>query len=153
MSIRREEFEKAYAEAQDMRVEAYRFRDQSGDVSLSCSVLDGGAENTPKSTETRADQGAKGGATMTNKKHMSAAMMAEFDTAFREKFGCGIDDVDGRNEDTMAIMGAAMWAWQASREAVMVEIPTFSEAACKGTSHLLRDFRNAIVGQGLKVAP
>jgi len=46
------------------------------------------------------------------------------------------------------------WAsWQASREAVMVEIPTFSEAACKGTSHLLRDFRNAIQAQGLKVKP
>lgn len=43
--------------------------------------------------------------------------------------------------------------WKSSREAVMVEIPTFSEAACKGTSHLLRDFRNAIEAQGLKVKP
>ena len=46
------------------------------------------------------------------------------------------------------------WAsWQASREAVVVEVPTFAEAACKGTNHLLRDFRNAIEAQGLKVAP
>lgn len=44
------------------RDEALRFRAQYGDVSLSCRVLDGGAEAALKSTETRADQGAEGGA-------------------------------------------------------------------------------------------
>jgi len=43
--------------------------------------------------------------------------------------------------------------WQASRAAVAVDLPTFADAACKGTSHLLRDFRASIAAQGLKVAP
>lgn len=58
----------------------------------------------------------------TNK--MPAEMEAQFDAAFRAKFGCGIAEVAAaQHEDSMALMGAAMWAWQASREAVVVELP------------------------------
>lgn len=46
----------------NQRDDALRFRAQYGDVSLSCRVLDGGGQSAPKSTETRADQGAEGGA-------------------------------------------------------------------------------------------
>lgn len=46
----------------NQRDEALRFRAQYGDVSLSCRVLDGGGQSTPKSIEVRADQGADGGA-------------------------------------------------------------------------------------------
>ncbi|MNF11727.1 hypothetical protein D3C80_2130030 [compost metagenome] len=57
----------------------------------------------------------------------------------------------------MAIMGAAAWAWQESREAVVVELPV-EPYASQGISQpsygdALKDCRAAIKAQGLKVAP
>lgn len=95
----------------------------------------------------------------TNK--MPAEMLAQFDAAFRAKFGCGIAEVSAaQDEDSMAMMGAAMWAWQASREAVAVELPMVPRSGRAGerliAMHAKDEYReaavNAIEAQGLKVA-
>lgn len=96
----------------------------------------------------------------TNK--MPAEMEAQFDAAFRAKFRCGIAEVvAAQHEDSMALMGAAMWAWQASREAVVVELPD-SIVGARRYQHAeaafahkegIDDCREAIEAQGLKVAP
>lgn len=96
---------------------------------------------------------------------MTDEMRAEFEVAFRAQFGFGATDVrDSNSEEGAALMGAALWAWEASREAVVVELPnraaeayreefddveggSFNEAA------YIRDVRKAIEAQGLRVAP
>ncbi|WOB61306.1 MULTISPECIES: hypothetical protein [Pseudomonas] len=91
----------------------------------------------------------------TNK--MPAEMEAQFDAAFRAKFGCGIAEVvAAQHEDSMALMGAAMWAWQASREAVVVELPSPMDAppyaSYEGGWNDMRDEAvDGIEEQGLKV--
>nr|WP_314659179.1 hypothetical protein [uncultured Pseudomonas sp.] len=97
----------------------------------------------------------------TNK--MPAEMEAQFDAAFRAKFGCGIAEVAAaQHEDSMALMGAAMWAWQASREAVVVELPPkisahntseggFVRPEAEHYDEAIDDCREAIEAQGLKV--
>ncbi|KJK19074.1 hypothetical protein [Pseudomonas sp. 2(2015)] len=102
----------------------------------------------------------------TNK--MPTEMEAQFDAAFRAKFGCGIAEVAASgHEDSMALMGAAMWAWQASREAVVVELPPAPARPeepefALDDSHMdaynaavrMRDAcAKAIEAQGLKVKP
>ncbi|MCE1084585.1 hypothetical protein LU642_28800 [Pseudomonas asiatica] len=85
----------------------------------------------------------------TNK--MPAEMEAQFDAAFRAKFGCGIAEVAAaQHEDSMALMGAAMWAWQASRAAVVVELPK-DIVTMAGPVLYADDVRAAIEAQGLKV--
>lgn len=58
----------------------------------------------------------------------------------------------GSNGYTSVYTKAAWWAWQASREAVVVELP-----AWEGANHHrlipLRATESAIEAQGLKVAP
>lgn len=91
----------------------------------------------------------------TNK--MPAEMEAQFDAAFRAKFGCGIAEVAAaQHEDSMALMGAAMWAWQASREAVVVELPKqygIGGMASDYRDQGIEECRDAIRAQGLRVAP
>lgn len=88
----------------------------------------------------------------TNK--MPAEMEAQFDAAFRAKFGCGIADVAAaQHEDSMALMGAAMWAWQASREAVVVELPRFDDYPASIERDMRESLRAAIEAQGLRVTP
>ncbi|MCH5508840.1 hypothetical protein [Pseudomonas syringae] len=53
---------------------------------------------------------------------MTDAMKAEFIKAFQAKFGFGVLTASA-NDDAAAMMGAAAWAWQASREAVFIELP------------------------------
>ncbi|KIC79395.1 hypothetical protein [Pseudomonas sp. C5pp] len=98
-------------------------------------------------------------------------MRAEFEAAFVAKYGFGRLTASA-NADAHAIYEAAKWAWQASREAVVVELPL--ACAYEGlTEHLgsvielsyeapehdpvglarLPDVRAAIEAQGLKVAP
>ncbi|MBF8780988.1 hypothetical protein IV505_14825 [Pseudomonas fulva] len=61
---------------------------------------------------------------MDTNKMMPEAMLAQFDAAFRAKFGCSIAEAVGaQDESAMAMMGAAMWAWQASRENLRVTNP------------------------------
>ena len=91
----------------------------------------------------------------TNK--MPAEMEAQFDAAFRAKFGCGIAEVAAaQHEDSMALMGAAMWAWQASREAVVVDLSDlsrcFSPNDCGDWAMWLDDVKKLIEAKGLKVA-
>lgn len=69
---------------------------------------------------------------------MTDEMRAKFEVAFRAQFGFGATDVrDSKSEDGAALMGAALWAWEASREAVVVELGAPSHwvadyAACGG---------------------
>jgi hypothetical protein len=43
------------------RDEARQFRAQFGDASLSCRVIEGGAQIAPKAAQTQSEQGVKGG--------------------------------------------------------------------------------------------
>lgn len=89
----------------------------------------------------------------TNK--MPTEMLAQFDAAFRAKFGCGIAEVSAaQDEDSMAMMGAAMWAWQASRDAVAVDLPDYLDTDRLGfPAYDAAKVDCAIKAQGLKVAP
>lgn len=53
---------------------------------------------------------------------MTEAIKAEFLAAFRAQFGFG-EMTATANDDAAAMLKAAAWAWQASREAVVVELP------------------------------
>ncbi|WP_462402259.1 hypothetical protein [Pseudomonas sp. Marseille-QA0332] len=88
---------------------------------------------------------------MDTTKMMPEEMLAQFDAAFRVKFGCGIAEVAAaQDESGMAMMGAAMWAWQASREAVVVELPVHFKTMA-GDVMWSADVREALEAQGLKV--
>ncbi|MBF8732829.1 hypothetical protein IRZ59_20565 [Pseudomonas guariconensis] len=92
-------------------------------------------------------------------------MRAEFEAAFRAQFGFGATDVrDSNSEEGAALMGAALWAWEASREAVVVELPPkisahnateggFVRPEAEHYDEAIDDCRESIEAQGLKVAP
>lgn len=85
---------------------------------------------------------------------MTDEMRAEFEVAFRAQFGFGTTDVgDSKSEDGAALMGAALWAWEASREAVVVELPIFDDYPASMERDMRESLRAAIEDQGLKVAP
>ncbi|WP_409264704.1 hypothetical protein [Pseudomonas sp. KCJK9000] len=107
---------------------------------------------------------------------MTDEMRAEFEVAFRAKFGFGATDVaETKSEDGAVIMGAALWAWQASREAVVVDLPRVVGFEGAYDSHRHHEFvpsmsdvedadeifslcrrieaKEAIEAQGLKVKP
>jgi hypothetical protein len=96
---------------------------------------------------------------------MTDEMRAEFEVAFRAQFGFGATDVrDSNSEEGAALMGAALWAWEASREAVVVELPPkisahntteggFVRPEAEHYDEAIDDCREAIEAQGLKVAP
>ncbi|MBN6789876.1 hypothetical protein JRG49_06430 [Pseudomonas fulva] len=48
---------------------------------------------------------------------------------------------------------AAWWAWQASREAVVVELPKFEDYPASMERDMRESLRSAIEAQGLKVTP
>ncbi|MCE1020500.1 hypothetical protein LU640_25480 [Pseudomonas monteilii] len=92
---------------------------------------------------------------------MTEAMKAEFLAAFRAQFGYG-EMTATANDDAAAMLKAAAWAWRASREAVVVELPSEDtcrtstskeEAVQEAYNHALGECRAAIEAQGLKVAP
>lgn len=84
---------------------------------------------------------------------MTDAMRAEFEVAFRAMFGFGATDVrDSNSEEGAALMGAALWAWEASRAAVTVELPEHFKTMA-GDVMWSADVREALEAQGLKVAP
>lgn len=106
----------------------------------------------------------------TNK--MTDAQRAEFEVAFRAKFGFGATDVaEAKSEDGAVIMGAAVWAWQASRQAAASlsdEIltaaywdfdarrkgyPPYTAPAGQECGAFKVAIVSAIEAQGLKVAP
>ncbi|MDF3175093.1 hypothetical protein P3C22_24235 [Pseudomonas sp. ER28] len=47
----------------------------------------------------------------------------------------------------------AWWAWQASREAVVVELPNFDDYPASMERDMRESLRSAVEVQGLKVAP
>lgn len=85
---------------------------------------------------------------------MTEAMKAEFLGAFRAHFGFG-EMTATANDDAAAMLKAAAWAWQASREAVVVELPARKGESTRGNgfNEALAECRAAIEAQGLRVAP
>jgi len=84
-------------------------------------------------------------------------MKLEFERAFVHKFGFGAMSA-ASNADAAAMFGAAAWAWQASRAAVEVELPTvadyFDQSVYPRTCELLGiAMRSSIEAAGLKVKP
>lgn len=82
---------------------------------------------------------------------MTDAMKAEFIKAFQEKWGFGVMAASS-NDDAAAMMGAAAWAWQASREALVIELPQQSGAS-PDWNQAIRYCRQAIEAAGVKVKP
>ncbi|RMP74166.1 hypothetical protein ALQ20_01291 [Pseudomonas syringae pv. atrofaciens] len=82
---------------------------------------------------------------------MTDAMKAEFIKAFQEKFGFGVMAASA-NDDAAAMMGAAAWAWQASREALVIDLPEHYQYDNPGEAfHAIKDCREAIESAGVKV--
>ncbi|MBK4989790.1 hypothetical protein [Pseudomonas sp. S36] len=79
-------------------------------------------------------------------------MRAEFEAAFVAKYGFGRLTASA-NADAHAIYEAAKWAWQASREAVVVELPKFEDYPASMERDMQQALRIAIEAQGLKVTP
>ncbi|HDS1811558.1 TPA: hypothetical protein QEM79_002297 [Pseudomonas putida] len=48
---------------------------------------------------------------------------------------------------------SAWWAWQASREAVVVELPKFEDYPASMERDMRESLRSSIEAQGMKVAP
>lgn len=87
-------------------------------------------------------------------------MREQFEVAFVAKYGFGRLAASA-NADAHAMYEAAKWAWQASREAVLVELPDavvgarryqHAEAAFAHKEGI-DECRAAIEAQGLKVTP
>ncbi|HDS1695760.1 MULTISPECIES: hypothetical protein [unclassified Pseudomonas] len=92
---------------------------------------------------------------MDTNKMMPEAMKSEFEAAFLQVFGFGAAEAIAAKDDTaMAIMGAAAWAWQASREAVVVELPKphYEFEGDPAPEMFASQVVAAIEAQGLKVA-
>ncbi|WP_281211778.1 hypothetical protein [Pseudomonas fulva] len=81
---------------------------------------------------------------------------AEFEAAFVAKYGFGRLAASA-NADAHAMYEAAKWAWQASREAVVVTLPPKWNDATHSNKQAwdcgIDDARMAIEAQGLKVTP
>ncbi|MEE4675343.1 hypothetical protein V2K57_11815 [Pseudomonas alliivorans] len=83
---------------------------------------------------------------------MTDVMKAEFVEAFQVKFGFGVMAASA-NDDAAAMMGAAAWAWQASREALVIELPEHYQYENPGEAfHAIKDCRGAIEAAGVKVS-
>jgi hypothetical protein len=91
---------------------------------------------------------------MNTNKTMPETMLVQFDAAFQAKFGCSIADVVvAQDESGMAMMGAAMWAWQASRESLRITNPF---PVVDGDPEVLwahAKAQKSLEAQGFKVAP
>lgn len=80
----------------------------------------------------------------------------EFEAAFRKEFGFGRMTASS-NPDAAQMLKAAEWAWQASRAALVIELPRPSEFAnalgdyAKGYRIGKRDTVAAIEAAGVKV--
>ncbi|WP_152606251.1 hypothetical protein [Pseudomonas plecoglossicida] len=88
---------------------------------------------------------------------MPEGMKSEFLAAFRAEFGFG-EMTATANDDAAAMLKAAAWAWQASRAAVVVELPNtecFGEYSQEAASNMRDSCAEAIEEQGLnyKVLP
>lgn len=62
---------------------------------------------------------------------MSALMREEFEEAFKKEFGFGRLTASAI-PDARQVMGAAWWAWQASRECQVIELPIIQECCSDG---------------------
>ncbi|MCF1487561.1 hypothetical protein LZ838_09325 [Pseudomonas sp. AA27] len=51
------------------------------------------------------------------------------------------------------MVSMSWWAWQASREGVVVELPSFDDYPASMERDMRESLRSAIEAQGLKVAP
>ncbi|MDH0797547.1 hypothetical protein [Pseudomonas carnis] len=100
---------------------------------------------------------------------MTDKMREEFEAAFREKFGFGRLTASA-NADAHQMLKAAEWAWEASRKALVIELPaenplgsgpgdcgdgrpSFEQHCAAECNFILRDCREAIEAAGVKVKP
>ncbi len=84
---------------------------------------------------------------------MPEAMRAEFVRAFTNQFGFGVLTASA-DADAASMLKAAAWAWLASREAVVVELPKqygIGGMASDYRDQGIEECREAIEAQGLKV--
>lgn len=83
-------------------------------------------------------------------------MREQFESAIAEEAGQSLTAIQlSRKDDSYSTSPLiyAWWAWQASREAVVVDIEP-DEPADEGAAYLHEDFvRSRIEAQGLKVTP
>lgn len=88
---------------------------------------------------------------------MTDSIKSEFIKAFQEKFGFGVLTASA-NDDAAAMLGAAAWAWQASRAAIEVELPfprsIFTKSEDWDAAEIYEyHVRESIYRQGLRVKP
>ncbi|GAI38516.1 unnamed protein product [marine sediment metagenome] len=85
-------------------------------------------------------------------------MRAEFEEAFVEEevrlLGEGFrSSALYMIEKNTVNVRSAWWAWQASREAVVVELPKFDNYPASMERDMRESLRSSIEAQGMKVAP
>ncbi|AGZ34689.1 MAG: hypothetical protein ACOKSU_26150 [Pseudomonas sp.] len=85
-------------------------------------------------------------------------MRAEFEEAFVEEevrlLGEGFrSSALYMIEKNTVNVRSAWWAWQASREAVVVELPKFDDYPASMERDMRESLRSAVEAQGLKVSP
>lgn len=85
-----------------------------------------------------------------------------FEAVFNEKYPLTFAAAKSGESEAHGAASIAWWGWQASREAVVVELPSEDtcrtstskeEAVQEAYNHALGECRSAIEAQGLKVAP
>lgn len=84
---------------------------------------------------------------------MTDKMREEFEAAFREKFGFGRLTASA-NADAHQMLKAAEWAWEASREALVIELPDKFDPNGGGDWAMWEELVvRSIEAAGLKVKP
>ncbi|WP_156510869.1 hypothetical protein [Pseudomonas sp. p21] len=83
-------------------------------------------------------------------KNGASERMKEF---MRDELLQAIQEARVGDSYSQAGVAAAWWAWQASREAVVVELPKFDDYPASIERDMRESLRSAIEVQGLKVAP
>lgn len=82
-------------------------------------------------------------------------MREEFEEAFLAKFGWRPSRMHGSDDYVEASANLAWWFWQASRAALVVELPETSLTGSIGVAHkaVTKRCREAIEAAGVRVRP
>jgi hypothetical protein len=81
-------------------------------------------------------------------------MREEFEVAFKKEFGFDWEETTPvTDDDRAAVMEVALWAWMASRAALVIELPDASHYDGHQPALAIDDCRQAIEAAGVKVKP